>query len=148
MNIDLTITATAQEPAYVISGFPGIGKSHFQSTRERVSDSDSSKFPKDNFPANYIEHIKVAINDNAFVMVSSHDVVRQALVDNNIPYMLVYPAKELKAEYMQRYTERGSPQPFLDLMDKNWDSFVDGCKSQDGCTHIELQAGQYLSDVV
>lgn len=142
----------SKQTASVISGFPGIGKSHFFNSQQerglKVMDSDSSKFPKDNFPLNYLQHIGEAKSQCDYLLVSSHDVVRAALVEAGIDYTLVYPDKSLKKEYMQRYKLRGSPQPFLDLMEKNWDSFIDGCINQKGCKHIVLKAGQYMSDVV
>lgn len=142
----------SKQAASVISGFPGVGKSHFFNSQQelglKVMDSDSSKFPKDNFPQNYMQHIGEAISQCDYLLVSSHDAVRKALVDAGIRYTLVYPDKSLKKEYMRRYKERGSPQPFLELMEKNWDSFVDGCINQTVCKHVVLQAGQYMSDVI
>lgn len=46
----------------VIAGFPGVGKSYAMRIDDGyngiyVRDSDSSKFPKDGFPQNYVEHI-------------------------------------------------------------------------------------------
>lgn len=141
-----------KQAATVVSGFPGIGKSHFFNRQQelglKVMDSDSSKFPKDNFPQNYMQHIGEAMYQCDYLLVSSHDAVRRALVDAGVVYTLVYPHISLKDEYMRRYKERGSPQPFLDLMEKNWDSFVTGCINQTGCKHVVLQAGQYMSDVI
>ena len=43
----------------VYSAFPGVGKTtYFNTTDRNVLDSDSSKFDKKHFPANYIEHIE------------------------------------------------------------------------------------------
>jgi hypothetical protein len=40
---------------YIVAGFPGIGKSWLKNKYgEKISDSDSSTFPKDEFPQNYI----------------------------------------------------------------------------------------------
>ncbi len=40
----------------VYSAFPGVGKTtYFNTTDKNVLDSDSSKFDKKHFPANYIE---------------------------------------------------------------------------------------------
>ena len=48
----------------VYSAFPGVGKTtYFNTTDKNVLDSDSSKFDKKNFPANYIEHIERNIQD-------------------------------------------------------------------------------------
>lgn len=135
----------------VFSGFPGIGKSSVfrDSQGYRVADSDSSTFPKgDEFPANYLTHIQETRPTVDILLVSSHDIVRDEMEEYGIPFYLVYPTMDQKQDYMQRYRERGSPQPFLDLMDKNWEKFITGCQQQDGCTHVVLQKGQYLSDVI
>jgi hypothetical protein len=65
-----------------------------------------------------------------------------------LPFTLVYPYKELKKEYLQRYADRGSPKAFIDMMDAKWDQFVTECYSQTGCTHIVLTSGQFLADVL
>ena len=131
----------------VIAGFPGVGKSSFCKLYPQVQDSDSSKFDKAGFPANYIEHIKQLIAEGKTILVSTHKDVRNALAAEGIPFALVYPAAGLKAEYMQRYAERGSPQPFLDLMDRQFDAFQSECKNTDAIVHIVLQANQGLGDV-
>lgn len=134
----------------VISGFPGIGKSTIVKSKEGdFLDSDSSTFPKDAFPENYLNYIEDKVkNTNSVMLASSHQEVRQGLVDRGIDFTLIYPARELKDEYMQRYAERGSPQPFLDLMDSKWDEFIDGCEQQKGCNKIVLSEGQFLADVL
>lgn len=133
----------------VVSGFPGIGKSYFTTCVSGVSDSDSSKFPKENFPQNYMEHIKalLAQGTTRYIMVSSHDAVRAALVEAGIPYNLVYPSLDQKLDYMTRYEKRGSPEAFLKLMDSHWDVFIQECQRQEGCNKIELKKGQFLFDV-
>jgi adenylate kinase family enzyme len=143
-------TLAAKEPKHhIVSGFPGIGKSTFaEKYGNKVSDSDSSKFDKAEFPTNYMRHIVEQAKTKDWVMVSSHDVVRKALVELGLPFTLVYPYKELKQEYLQRYADRGSPKAFIDMMDEKWDQFVTECYSQTGCTHIVLTSGQFLADVL
>ena len=78
----------------VYSAFPGVGKTtYFNTTDRNVLDSDSSKFDKKNFPANYIEHIERNIQDPKVdkILVSSHKDVRDALLKKGIPFVLVYP---------------------------------------------------------
>lgn len=134
----------------IISGFPGIGKSTVFAKfgAERVSDSDSSQFPKDNFPINYLNHIKMMQGKREFVLVSSHEAVREGLREYGMAYALVYPEQGLKDEYLKRYAERGSPSEFIEMMDEKWDAFILGCQQQQGCNHIVLTAGQYLVDVL
>jgi hypothetical protein len=92
----------------------------------KVSDSDSSLFSKlsngeknPDFPNNYIQHIKSLINEKDFIFVSSHKEVREALKANNIPFILIYPNKDLLSEYLIRYTERGNENSFIDFIRKN-----------------------------
>ena len=59
----------------------------------KVLDSDSSTFDKKDFPENYIKHIKENIGKVDIIFVSSHQVVRNAMKENNIPYSIYYPSK-------------------------------------------------------
>lgn len=140
----------------LVAAFPGTGKSHYVNYGEGsgympqgfATDSDSSKFDKASFPKNYIEHIKQKISEGyARVFISSHKDVRNALVENNLPFVLIYPAKELKEEYLERYRQRGNNEKFIQLVLDNWDNWLDECKSQTGCFHIELKSGQFVSNV-
>lgn len=141
---------------YVVSAFPGCGKSTLAKNEPRISDSDSSQFDKSQFPENYIEHIKKRLAERLCTFVSSHDTVRKAMFDAGIDYVLVYPAMECKDEYIKRYIDRAGTgglmnadeTPFANLMAKNWEDWITQCQKQDGCLHIELQPGQFLADVI
>lgn len=137
----------------VICGFPGVGKTTFKNQTKNliVQDSDSSNFPKDQFPQNYIQHIQAALanEDIDYILVSSHDNVRAALAEAEIPYVLVYPNKECKSEYLERYRNRGSSEAFIKLLSDNWDSWVAGCSNDiHAIKKIGLTPGQTLSDIV
>ena len=145
-----------QNPMLVVA-FPGTGKTYYVNVGEGsyympqgfATDSDSSKFDKANFPANYIEHIKKCIKEGyARIFISSHKDVRDALVDNGLEFTLVYPKENLKCEYLERYKQRGSPQVFIDLIDKNWSVWLSECRSQTGCKHIELESGKFIMNVL
>lgn len=141
----------------LVSAFPGTGKSYYCSNgnwsqyvpEKWCTDSDSSKFDKSDFPANYIEHIKEkVVQGYGRVFISSHKDVREALVINDLPFVLAYPARSLKYEYLERYRKRGSTDKFIALVNDNWDEWIDGCQAQENCYHIELSSGEYLSNVV
>lgn len=134
----------------VISGFPGVGKSTLVGKNKDIMDSDSSKFDKKEFPNNYISHIKSALQNNKIILVSSHDVVRNALIKEKIPFILVYPDKSQKDDYIQRYKDRGSPEAFINLLGKNFDNWIDECDSIDSTfvVKIPLKEGHFLENVV
>jgi hypothetical protein len=143
----------------VISGFPGVGKSTLfgLSVNLTVLDSDSSRFSWANeaerirhpqWPANYIEHIRENRGKADIILVSSHDVVRDALVEAGIEFELVYPGAEMKAEYIKRYVDRGNSPAFVKLLEANYETWIAGLMNQSGCVHRPLGPGQYLSDVL
>lgn len=141
----------------VVSGFPGVGKTHFfNNVRDKVVfDSDSSLFSWErpgvrhpDFPSNYMEHIKSLMGEADIILVSSHKVVRDALVDAGIAFTLAYPERGAKDLYLCRYQQRGSDRSFLSLLEHNWDEWISELEGQESCTRIEMRGDQYLSDVI
>ena len=142
--------------AVVISAFPATGKTYLQGKKTglKIMDSDSSQYswiqkgvrhPK--FPQNYIDHIKKYFDKADIILVSSHKIVREALVKNGIDFFLVYPSEEQKEEYLSRCEERGSDSQFILMLEDKWEEFISDCRCQENCKHIILKSGQYLSDV-
>lgn len=120
-----------------------------------VFDSDSSIFSKHPtqarpFPENYIAHIRSLLeqHENVIILVSSHDNVREELRTYGIDYTLVFPERELKEEYLRRYMERGNVQGFIEMMDANWNKFIDSCIDDLGTKKIILGEGEYLIDKI
>lgn len=117
-----------------------------------VYDSDSSSYSKSpEFPQNYIVHIfDVAFSSipgqTNTVLVSSHESVREAMYEACLEATLVFPDISLKEEYLERYKKRGSPQPFIDLLNSKWEEWITGLES-DKRFHkkVVLLSGQYLS---
>lgn len=145
--------------AIVVSGFPGVGKSSLFSmpNKFKILDSDSSKFSwldeknkvrNPEFPNNYIKHIKDNLQKVDIILVSSHDVVRNAFVKEKILFVLVYPGLEMKDEYIRRYIKRGNNEAFVKLLIQNYDLWISDLKKQIGAKHVPLKSGQYLSDVI
>lgn len=148
----------------LLSAFPGTGKSYlcnqsgmvtlddgskiFDWRKKTIIDSDSRRFCKKDFPQNYINHIKANIGKAEIICISSHKEVRKALVENGMYFTLVYPDIKLKEEYVQRFEKRGNPHTFITLISMHWDEWIQQLQSQNGCTHIVLKSGEYLSDKV
>jgi len=132
----------------LISAFPGCGKSYLfkNNGNLNVLDSDSSTFDKKNFPENYIKHIKDNIGKVDIICISSHKEVRDALVENKLDFILAYPDKSIKDEYLNRYKDRGSDDNFIKLLENNWDNWVNELDEQKYCTKVKLSTGEFLSD--
>ena len=124
----------------VISAFPGTGKSWaFNNLKDEYTmlDSDSSNFSwigeegerHPDFPKNYIKHIKSNIGKVDFIFVSSHAVVREALKKAKIKFILVYPHKNRKEEYIKKYRDRNSSEAFIKLLDENWNEWISECEN-------------------
>lgn len=145
----------------VVAAFPATGKSTVFNNPNglNILDSDSSQYSwlinengekvrHPNFPQNYIDHIQENIGKVDIIFVSSHDVVRNALVEAGIHFTLVYPDISLKDEYVQRYINRGNPESFINLVKSNWNNWIEDCQDQDCCTKVELESGQYISNIM
>lgn len=163
----------------IISAFPACGKTYaFEKMIGikglKVLDSDSSKFswveqlidagwlnsnladvkypinvrnPK--FPSNYIQHIKDNMESYHYIFVSSHKAVRDAMNDNNIPYVLIYPDRSLLDTWVARCYVRGNDEKFVNTLIENWDRWITECEEESGCSEkIKLQYNQYLLDVI
>ena len=115
---------------------------------KKILDSDSSTFDKSNFPENYINHIKSNIGNVDIILVSSHKEVRDALQNQKINFTLVYPSRDIKDEYIQRYVDRGNDDKFVDLLKNNWETWMTELENQSGCNKVELNKGEYLSDII
>jgi hypothetical protein len=131
----------------IISAFPGTGKSFlFLNSDKLVLDSDSSNFDKKDFPKNYIKHIKKFIGIIDIICVSSHKIVRDELVKNNLNFILSYPDINLKQQYINRFLHRGNNENFIKLLSDNWERWIEECKNQKYCKHLIMADFEYLSD--
>lgn len=99
----------------------------------------------------YLEHLQDATSKNDFVFASTHDVVRNALVANGVPFVVVYPTREQKEEFLSRVRNRstGLCGKFgLSLLTKMWDTWLEQMECQVSCGRVVLQDKQYLADVL
>lgn len=133
----------------IISGFPGVGKSHLgkRSDNEvKVLDLESSNFKGENRWEDYKSEIKNQVGKVDVLFVSSHKETRKILSELGLNFYLVYPDRSLKDEYLRRYAERGSSQEFLGMMDKNFDLFIDSIENEEvRCAKIKLtREDEYL----
>ena len=126
----------------IISGFPGVGKSHLGKRSDNeivVLDLESSDFKGESRWEDYKSEIKNQVGKVDVLFVSSHKESRKILSELGLNFYLVYPDRSLKAEYLRRYRERGSSEEFIEMMDKNFDHFIDSIENEEvRCAKIKL----------
>lgn len=150
----------------IIAGFPGVGKTFCVNNKKlqkkyKMADSDSSCFShaysKDGkkivnpyFPDNYINCIKSYFGEYDIVFISTQQIVRETLKEENIPYIIVYPENTIdnKLKYIAKYQKRGNDQKFIDFIINNWDKFLGDIFIEDWPTHYGLKGDETLFDVI
>lgn len=149
----------------LISGFPGVGKTFCVNNKElqkkyKMVDSDSSCFShtykngikksNPNFPDNYIDNIKSYFGEYDIVFISTHQIVRETLKEEKIPYIIVYPENTVnnKLKYITKYQKRGNDQNFIDFINNNWDKFLGDIFIEDWPIHYKLKEDETLFDAI
>ncbi len=144
----------------IIAAFPGVGKSYFAATSDNnmAIDLDSNDYTlgyKDdgttnnlNFPDNYVTAVKEHIGRAGILLVACQPEVITALHNEKITFTLIYPERSLRTEYLNRFRQRGDSSAFTNMLSAKWDLFLDFLEKQQGCGHIVLASGQYISDVI
>ena len=98
-----------------------------------------------------IRRLHEEIKKGKCVLLSSSKFYINYLQENSIPYCLVYPGKDLAAEYAKRMKQRGNVDKFIrECADPEvWERVYEENKNDSKPTvKIELKAGQYLSDII
>lgn len=135
----------------LISAFPGTGKTYFFEKNKdnfNILDSDSSTFDKNYFPDNYITHIKNNYKEKELMLISSHKVVRDSLIKNNLRFLVVYPALDCKDIYIKRFKERNNTEAFIERISSNWEDWINEIEDSILFDKIRLNKNNYLSDVI
>ena len=160
----------------VISAYPCCGKSYIVENQKKifrgitndsgekisVADSDSSGYSwiyedgertdkrHPDFPNNYIEHIKGLMGKVDFIFVSSHKIVREALRDNNIEFVMVIPDKRELNEWMVRMYNREDTDEFINNQIDHWDEWLNEIEEETDTYSklIKLHRKEFLSDVI
>ena len=64
--------------------------------------------------------------------------------DAGIYYEFVYPSIDRKDEFLELYRQRGNDDVFVNLVDKNWESWINDI---DDIIHTDkLESGKFLND--
>lgn len=157
----------------IIAAHAGCGKSYFCDCNESAIDFICMPFKYSNFyelVGNGKEQLKASEEldfvfgwQNAYykaildtyhcysdqiIVIPSEARILECLSSDNIPYLLVYPKESAKEEYRQRYINRGDSENFIHVFMDEWDRWMEQLREYEGCERIELEEGQFLSDVV
>lgn len=144
----------------IIAAFPGTGKSYLVGNIGKNStaiDLDTNKYTNGydkngkvinaEFPDNYLEAVKQAIGKTDYLFVGCQPEVLDILKKEGMNIILVYPERQLKDEYINRFNARNSSREFSNLIHDNWDQFIDYLEAQNS-ERLILKSGQYISDVI
>lgn len=148
----------------IVSAFAGVGKTTLaKKYKGDVIDLESGDFKwlnndgteaskgsrrgqNPNYPVNYLEAIKKANSQYKVVLISQHEIIRKCLDAVKLDYIIVYPNKNIKEEFIQRYKDRGNNEKFIQLISQEWNNWIDALDKDTTHKKIVLNAGQYLSD--
>lgn len=161
-------------PCQLIVCGPAVGKTYLAETDSRFVDLDEMKaiykyglqrmprrereagkmqrgkaVKKDSF-SYIIDQIERLLEKGQIGLLSYNTQILSYLKDHNLAYCMVYPAKEARAEYIKRMQKRGNTKEFVEAMtnERDWIQFYDQNQNDTEAAYkIELQAGQYLSDI-
>ena len=141
----------------IISGFPGVGKSETAKKYKKVQilDLDSSPFvwlpsglKNPDFPINYMQAIKDNIGKYDVIFVSAYQIIRDALVNHKIPYLLIYPNKELKHIYIDKYNKNGNSAQSIEYINNNWEKLIGDIEHETYPDKIKLPKNLYLVNIL
>jgi hypothetical protein len=133
----------------IYAAFCGTGKSYL--TNKSPNDYiefECWKYQGYDFPNNYIREIISNFDKIKYIFISTNPVVLRALNKLGYEIQLCYPKNELKEEYFKRYVDRGSSSDFLEMLNVNWDIWLDELKDETYCNHIVLDKNEYLSKYI
>lgn len=152
---------SSQPGCVIVSAFPASGKTWLAAhckllniTGYKVLDLDPTLIPKvdgqrtSDFKECYLAMVKESIAPDTIILLSTHEEIRSALVEEGLEYSLVYPQDDLKQEWIDRLHSRQSPDSLISIVRRSWSSMLDECGNQGGCARFVLKEGQYLSDII
>ena len=141
----------------IVVGYQGIGKSTLAGRDYKYIDLESGNFWIDGRRADdwYKPYCKIAEHLSAqgyIVFVSSHEVVRQYLVENSRELVvLVYPSIELKEAWInkleKRYIKSGLEKDYKALMNAKY-SYIENIRElQESCIEYKLEINKLSYDL-
>jgi hypothetical protein len=132
----------------IVSAFCGTGKTYFCARNRGAVEVECWKYEESYFPENCIVDIKSKLGEADVIFISTNPLVLNVLNKMRIEVILVYPERELKNEYMDRYRNRGSSEDFILTLSTYWNDWIKEIEENEKFRHIVLKSNQYISDVI
>lgn len=141
----------------IVVGYQGIGKSTLAGRDHKYIDLESGNFFINGKRANdwYKPYCKIAehLSEQGYIVfVSSHEVVRQYLVENSKErVVLVYPSIGLMNRWIdkleKRYAKSGLDKDYKALMNAK-DKYIENIRElQESCIEHKLEIGEFNYDL-
>jgi len=96
----------------------------------------------------FLQDIKKHIGVVDIILLQTDAESLNILHDEGLDIILIYPQKNLRNEYLDRYIERDNPYDFIGSMMKYWDKTIDELSNRKYCKQFVLEKNQYISDVI
>jgi len=136
----------------IIAVFSCAGKSHFVHQYFRKFDCvdhdmydfafASSRRIRENWVEHYLQRMHFLRKKYSIVFVNAEPSILAKLPSTT---MIVYPKKELKAEYIARARARGASE-FYKILEEKWDEWIDACENHKSKYKCILEEGEYLQE--
>jgi len=147
----------------------GVGKSHLDQRYDNVIDVESSYYnylltkeqlamdiehikgtkrvTNPEFPKNYVKAIKEALNKYDIVTAALSVKVANALGEEKMDYMVIYPHLDMEEEIVERCIKRGNTEEFIVKIRRWYKTNIEYFSKTDK-PKIVVQKGEYLEDVL
>ncbi|CAJ2508654.1 Uu.00g010900.m01.CDS01 [Anthostomella pinea] len=141
----------AARSGLVVSAFPGVkSEALFTQTDFKAVELDSPLFrwaadgaEQENWMERYGRAIVESLKEEWDILVlPSHQEVRDFLVSEGIPFLLLYPAEGYKEVWKLRLEAQGYEGRVVSTVMENWEDWIRGCRAQQGCQHFVLSADE------
>lgn len=136
----------------IISTFPGMNKRHINGKVCKyinlnshdfhwTKNQDGEKVDNLDFPENYINCILENLEKQDIIFVPLVDM--KTLDDAGIRYLLMYPSKSIKTDWLndiRSWVVSDSAKMFVDELDKNWNKIINDIENiyTSNCIKIEI----------
>ena len=136
-------------PTVLCAAFCGSGKTFICNSSEfSAIEVEFWEYKNKGLEKQYVRDVKKQIGKVDYVFLATDPDGLDLLNKEGLDIVLVYPKKELRNEYLDRYIERDNPYDFIGTMMLRWNKIIDELDELPYCKKIILKEGEYLSDVI